>query len=272
MAVIDIDGTTTGGTVTTGSLAVLAAMGGITIGSGSGASALPSQSLDQMLSETLTGGSTVSGIGQALIDVSGMAIGSGSSIDGSVVDVAGGVLGSTTLFGNARRIFNMRGYAYGRSITGDSTPYPIYGTAIVSGVLEITHIGYPICQTPLVKKSFRWGHSFAPGDLEVQVVGPGNNPVGPVCMQFTMFQVQQGCALMQKGLTRRPGKTGVGKFYATGTAGECGQPGLWVIRWSHQITTGGPTVEKDCYFYVLDSTVCSIPGDTLNRGCKYGWD
>lgn len=270
MALIDIDGTAVGSVTLTGPLAVSYGLGETMEGSGDPST---STSVLHEIPYTVTGAASVSANEQSVFNFSGFAIGSGDALDASIKDVDGVVTGSGSVTGDLVRIIGVQGATYGSSLASISVPEPIFGVAIVTAHMEVIHVGYPICETPQVQKSFRWGHQFGTGDLDICVT-KGGNPLGPVCITFTMYQIQRGCQLLQKGPGgRRPVTTSrVGCYYATGTAGECGQPGLWMIRWRYQGTFGGPWVEKDCYFYVLDSVLCPVPGDTLVRECKYGWD
>jgi hypothetical protein len=272
MAIIDIDGTAIGtANVPDAPLAVLFGMSEATGGSSS--SGFLSQPVQHDFLEVLTGGSSVSASTQHVFNMSGYSMGAGDAIDARVLDAEGLAIGSGDLTGTLVRTIGVQGFTFGSGATALSVPEPIFGVAIVTAYMEVVHVGFPICETPQVEKRFRWGHQFVAGDLETFVTGANGNPMGPVCISFTMYQVQKGCALKQVGPSNRhPGTSRVGCYYATGTAGECGQPGLWVIRWSYQGTFGGPSVVRDCYFYVLDSVLCPVPGDTLVRECKYGWD
>jgi hypothetical protein len=270
MAIIDVEGTTVGGVVLTAPLAVSYGLSGTAAG---GSVAGTSVALRHLIRHTLVGASNVSGSTQHVFSFSGLTSGSGTAIDARVLDVQGIASGGANVTGALSMTMGLKGYALGSSVTAISAPEPIYGIAVVTGFLEKICVPYPVCQTPQVQKRFRWGHQFGIGDLEICVTGKGGNPLGPVCITYTLHQIQKGCAPKQVGpFGRKPGNSSVGCYYATGTAGECGQPGLWLIRWRYQKTFGDGFIEKDCYFYVLDSVLCPVPGDTLPRACKYGWD
>lgn len=270
MALIDIDGTSTGSGDATASLGILVSFDE-SLGGGGDPGLSPGVIHD--LPYLLMGGSSLTGSPESIIDFSGYTGGAGDVIDARLLTVGGTSTGISALSGTPVRIVGVSGYALGGSRFGISVPEPIYGVAIVTAYMEVIHVPLPICETPQVDKQFRWGHQFGRGDLELRVTDNLGNPLGPVCVSYTMYQLQKGCAPKQYGPSgRKPGTERVGTYYATGTAGECGQPGLWLIRWSYQKTFGGATVEKDCYFWVLDSVLCPVPGDTLTRTCKYGWD
>lgn len=270
MALIDVEGTAVGSAVLTAPLAVSYGLSGMVSGGGSAGA---TGAIDHLIPYTLVGASNVSAFPQQVFNFSGLTGGSGTAIDARVLDVEGIASGSALVTGSLAMTMGLQGYAFGSSVTALSAPEPIYGVAVVTGFLEKICVPYPVCQTPQVHQRFRWGHQFGIGDLEICVTGKGGNPLGPVCINYTMYQIQKGCAPKQIGPSgRKPGNSRVGCYYATGTAGECGQPGLWVIRWRYQKTFGDGFIEKDCYFYVLDSVLCPVPGDTLPRVCKYGWD
>ena len=213
------------------------------------------------------GAGEVAGAGQWSTSLLGYVKGYGAVIDGREIVEAGVVIaGSGSVGARYARVSDIRGYASGSSAVTSSEPAPIRGIAVVAGFMEVICVPYPICQTPAVPSCFRWGHQFGPGDLQICLAGAQ-------CVSYTLYQIQKGCVPRQVGPSdRRPGKDGSGCYYATGTAGECGQPGLWLIRWTYQQSFGACLKEKDCYFYVLDSVLCPVGGDELPRVCKYGWD
>jgi hypothetical protein len=267
---IDLTESTSGSVHLTGSLAVHYAVPGSVSGSGNPSDVL---SVLNLVQATVSGTSTVSGAIELIIGFSGVASGSGGPSDGLTVDAVGTASGTSTVSaGTLVQIYSLVGIVSGQGTVALSVPEPAVGVAIVSGFMEVLCIPPPICETPQVQKYFRWGHQFVPGDLTIQVTGQMGNPLGPVCIRYTLYQVERGCAPIQRGPSgRHPGNAGVGSYYATGFAGECGQPGLWLIRWSYQKTFGDSFQERDCYFYVVDSVLCPVPGDTLPRNCKYGW-
>ena len=269
MPLYDIDGTTVGQATLNGSLAVLA---GLIESLGGGSSASASTPLYHDIVDPLVGQANVTASTQAVLNMSGFLVGAGALIDARLLDLAGVAVGGGAVTANLLRIVGVAGYLQGGSQMALSVPEPIFGVAVVTAYMEVIHVPLPVCETPRVTTSFRWGHQFGRGDLDICVVAAGGNPVAPVCMSYTLYQVVRGCQLIQVGGPRKPVQTGVGCYYTTGTAGECGQPGLWAIRWNYQRTPGDPVMEKLCYFTVLDSVLSPVPGDNLQRACKYGWD
>lgn len=185
-------------------------------------------------------------------------------------DLSGTLEGSSDL----SEIVNLWGFASGSSQLAISEPDRIYGAAVLTAHMEVLHTLPPVYQNPAkVGTRLRWGQPLGPHDLVLQLLSNRGTPMGPVCISYTMYQVTSGyCTPVQVGVgNRKPGTMKLGCYYATGVAGECGQPGLWVIRWKYQRTFGEQPIEKDCYFYVLDSVLCPVPGDTLIRNRKMGW-
>jgi hypothetical protein len=270
VALYDLDGTAIGAADVTGSLAVLTSVGEPLVG---GSAVSGPGTLNHYIVDPIVGAANVSASTQAVFNMSGFVVGGSALIDARLMDVSGISLGTAIVSGDLLRILAVGGYLQGGSVVALSYPEPIYGVAIVTGYMEVIHVPLPVCEIPPVSTSFRWGHTFGVGDLDICIVGVGGNPIGPVCVSYTLYQVQRGCTLRQVGQSgRRPVQTSVGCYYATGTAGECGQPGLWAIRWKYQRTFSDPMVEKTCYFTVLDAVLSPVPGDTLERVCKYGWD
>jgi hypothetical protein len=268
--IIDVVGTVVGAGEPSGSLAVTFGFAGLTGGQGAlGGTA----QIDPVVTHTFEGVGSLAASPVSVFNLSGLTRGSATVVELPIPGVEGIATGSGDASVVISRGIVIGGYAIGSSSAVLSEPEPVYGLAVVTGFMEVICVPYSICRTPLVKQSFRWGHQFGMGDLTICVTGKGGNPVGPVCISYTLYQIQQGCQPKQVGPSgRKPGNSSLGCYYATGTAGECGQPGLWVIRWNYQISFGASPIEKDCYFYVFDSVLCPVPGDTLPRTCKYGWD
>lgn len=270
MPLYDIDGTTVGSATVDGSLTVFASL----IESlGGGSSVAAFAPLVHDIVDPLVGQANVSASTQAVFNMSGFLVGAGALIDARLLDVAGLAVGGSSVTANLLRIVGVAGYLQGSSQMALSVPEPIFGIAVLTAYMEVIHVPPPICQTPQITTTFRWGKTFTKGDLAICIVDRLGNPTGPVCVSYTLYHVVHGCAPIQVGATgRKPASSSLGCYYVTGTAGECGQPGLWMIRWKYQRSIGAPVVEKDCYFTVLDSVLSPVPGDTLLRNCQYGWD
>jgi hypothetical protein len=57
-----------------------------------------------------------------------------------------------------------------------------------------------------------------------------------------------------------PVQAAPGEYYATGCAGECGQPGQWFARWLVQEYFQGPFLEEQFGFAVFDTAAYFPPG------------
>lgn len=270
LPVVDASGTVTGSATVDGSGAVYIALSETM--SGSGDAGPPAAAVDLVASEALVGAATVQGDVGILVNVSGFLQGAGEAL-ATFLEADGIAIGGSLVTANAQRLIGISGYTLGSGIFGVSVPEPIYGIAVVTAHMEVDHVPPPVSDTVSVP-CFRWGHTFTRGGLTFKIRDGRGNPLGPVCVSYTLFQMQRGCqTLKQIGPSnRKPVQTSVGCYYVTGTAGECGQPGLWAVKWRYQRTYADPVVEKTCYFQVVDSVNCPIPGDTLDRNCKYGWD
>jgi len=250
MPLYDIDGTTTGAASVNGSVTLIHNI------------------VDPIVGAANVGGSTI-----GVFYVSGHVTGAGDLIDDSIADIAGIADGGSNVTADLLRRVGVRGQTHGEGHLNFSEYDPIYGVAVVTAYMDVVHVPPPICEAPVVSVGFRWGHIFTWGDLIYSVIDGSGKPYDPEAVGYTMYQMQPGCALEQIGPgNQRPAKHKLGCYYVTGTAGECGQPGLWMVRWCYQRTYNDPVVEEDCYFQVLDAISCPVTGDTLERYCKYGWD
>jgi len=180
--------------------------------------------------------------------------------------------GTSSLTGNALKIVSMSALFSGFGNIGLSVPEPIFGFGILSGHAEVIHLPKPLCACTCScpPTAFSWMQDFQRGDLEICIIDRHGNPLKPAQVTYTLFQLVRGCQLVQVGCgERKPASSGFGRYYVTGTAGEGGQPGYWVVRWRFRRSFGEPCVEQDVNFQVQDAIAA---GDTTPRMCKYGWD
>jgi hypothetical protein len=125
---------------------------------------------------------------------------------------------------------------------------------------------------------FNYGQVFQMGDLPIYITDLANNPLGPYLVKFTMYYYPKNsqCAVRVGAEDRTPVNVGVGEYYATGVAGQCGQPGDWYIEWKIQEAFDS-TLVKECFrFKVFDSAqYCAHGNSTSNPsscGCsKFRW-
>jgi hypothetical protein len=189
---------------------------------------------------------------------------------GGVLSGAGAITGNPGLIHTAVPLPMV-----GSGSLGDSIPLPMNGVGILAGFAELIRIPRPCCPPRRVKE-FRWGYILTRGDLELHVCDDSGNPFGPVVVLYAFYQIVPGGQRMLVGPpNRRPavdqssGKPG--RFYATGTAGELGQPGEWVVQWRYQRSWWTPTVKFEEHFKVVDEVLSRDPFSRYGMCCKFGW-
>lgn len=212
---------------------------------------------------------------QTLI-LGGQVIGAGTLGDRLLVSLGGTLAGAGTLLGTpVHRIGAKPLPMVGRGGMHDSIPLPMVGYGTVAGFFEVVRVPPPLCP-PRCPKEFRWGYILTRGDLELRVCDDSGNPFGPVVVLFSFYQIVRGGQRQLVGPpNRRPaidkheGKPG--QYYATGTAGELGQPGLWVVVWRWQRSWWTPVQTFEEKFKVVDVVESREPGYLYGRCRKFGW-
>lgn len=129
----------------------------------------------------------------------------------------------------------------------------------------------PLRAITLGPKSFRWLQPLQRGDLPVLICDQ-RVPATPYRVTYSLAQVRPDGSRKYVGPRERvpvPGDTG--EFYATGCAGESGQPGQWVIEWKFQRTPQASFETTEMRFQVLDAVAGADPRERLQRKTKYGW-
>lgn len=217
-----------------------------------------------------TSGGTARG-GRLLI-FTGQAHGLGRMSFDQFIDSPGAAHGFATVSGAGQRIILARGFIFGTSKMTFSYPLPIFGKG--------TLVGYPVVDRVLPAinsivgptKCFRYLDHFQRGDLPI-FISTCAGPVTPVRVSFTLFQLRPDGSRIQAGpACRKPVSGVVGEFYATGRAGESGQPGQWIIRWEFQQTFQSAIQVKEMCFQVLDAVAARDPRDVTQRCRKFGWN
>lgn len=272
MGLIDIDGTASGTGDVAGTVGLLQNLTE-SLG-GTGGTNVPLNPLHNF-GGVLSGTSMTAATTQQIYSFSGFAGGSGDLIDGTLASIAGIASGTSLVTGNLFRIIDVGGFAAGHGRFDVSIPEPIFGIGILTGFLEVIRIPRPACPPSCPRATFRWGHTLGPGDLTICIHDASGNPITPASISYSLYWVQRGCVPHLTGCCGRVPAAfhgSVGHFYVTGTAGEGGQPGLWLVKWKYQITFGGPVLEQETCFVVVDSVLSHVPGDETQRFCKYGWD
>lgn len=127
---------------------------------------------------------------------------------------------------------------------------------------------------------FRYGQLFQRGDLPIFITDTVGSPFDPFSIRYTLlYQPKDAQCLVKAGACgRTPVKADTGEYYATGYAGECGQPGQWYIRWCIQEYFDGPLTTQEFGFSVYDTAAFCAPNGGLPRqasGCggrRHGWN
>lgn len=202
--------------------------------------------------------------------------GAGDIRDGLLVTAAGALSGAGAISARPRLI--IAGHPLPMVGSGgihDSVPLPMVGHGDLTAFFEVLQVPRPFCP-PRAEKVFRYGYILTRGDLELRICDASGNPYAPVVVLFAFYQIVAGGQRMLAGPpNRRPavdtreGK--VGRYYATGTAGELGQPGEWVIVWRFQRSWWTPTEFFEEHFKVVDEVTSGDPGALFGRCIKYGW-
>ena len=249
MPIVDGSGTATGVATVTGLASILHVSSGMISGLG-----------------------TMTGTGGRLLVFTGQTGGEGELVFNTFVDGEGAASGLATVLGDGQRILVAKGFVFGSSALIFSYPLPIFGQSTLVGNPVVDHVlpaVNAICGPP---KCFRFLQALQRGDLPIYISNHGG-PVAPVRVVYTLFYVRPDGSLMQVGPgCRKPSPGLVGEFYATGRAGEAGQPGEWIIRWEYQRTFQSAVQVKEMCFSVLDAVAARDPRDVTPRCRKYGWN
>ena len=117
---------------------------------------------------------------------------------------------------------------------------------------------------------FKWGHLFQRGDLPIYITDTAGNPFDPHSVKYSLLYRAHKHYPDRHAVPRHPVIVGVchrtpvqaapGEYYATGCAGECGQPGQWFARWVVQEYSQGPLLEEQFGFEVFDTAAYFPPG------------
>lgn len=218
------------------------------------------------------GTSVVGGSAGVLILSSGHASGQGTLAWNYLVDGAGIATGASSMTGAGFKYVTAVGRMLGTSRMVWSYPMPMRGRSVMVGHAEV------VCVPPLLRtnctppKTLRYLELIQRGDLAIYI-SDRQGPVSPVRVTYTMYWVRANGTRLQVGPADRiPARGAVGEFYATGRAGEQGQPGNWVIKWSFQYSFQSSVQTKEQCFCVKDAVLAADPRDTTVRVRKMGWN
>ena len=155
----------------------------------------------------------------------------------------------------------------GSGTIAESVPLPLYGRGDLASYLDVVSIPTTCpCLCPPTIKTFRYGQAFQSGDLSLCVLDGHRQHYTPTSIYYTLYQVTpSGTKLVVGPYRRTPSQRGIGTFYATGVAGELGQPGEWRIVWNYAGLRGPVQVEQP--YQVTASALDPSCGCAPN-----GWD
>jgi hypothetical protein len=224
------------------------------------------------VSSSVSGDSATTAAAGTLQLVSGTTSGVGTLEWDYFVNGAGESNGVATVTGVGSRTVVSRGYVRGvGQLLWAGAPMPIYGRATVVGNPVVDHHLPAVKAIVAPPRGFRYLQLLQRGDLPIYICS-NSGPVSPFWVSFTMYQVLCCGARKRVGpFQRTPANGLVGEFYATGRAGETGQPGNWVIVWEWRQNFNGGIQRKEMEFQVLDAVAAADPRDVTVRCRKYGW-
>jgi len=117
---------------------------------------------------------------------------------------------------------------------------------------------------------FKWGQVFQRGDLPIFITDLANNPVSPFKVTYTLFYVGSGCARQVGPADRVPVQADVGEYYVSGVAGECAQPGDWLVEWKYQESFSSPCIADRMGFKVFNTAQYLPPVTYRNQSHPCG--
>jgi hypothetical protein len=183
---------------------------------------------------------------------SGMVRGQGTLLERSN-DLSGASYGLATVTGTLGRVRLLRGSIYGTSRLAYVFPKPIWGVGTMVGFFEVFRVKPPLCCKSTIRE-YRWGQSFQRGDLAVWFTEVGQGAVSPYRVTYALYKgLPGGVPKLIGPCVRHPAKGDTGEYYATGIAGEGGQPGRWRIVWRYQMFYNGTVYETSMCFMVNDA-------------------
>lgn len=187
------------------------------------------------------------------------------------VEASATIAGTSAASAEGFVVANARAIIQGTSRFFYITPLVIWGSSTFSVVTFVDHQLPPIKAMTMGPKAFRWLQTLQRGDLSIFIC-QGRNAMIPARIAYSLVQVRLDGSKKHVGPQNRtpvPGE--VGEFYASGRAGESGQPGQWLIEWLYQLTPQSKIQKTVMPFQVLDAVAVGDPRDSLQRRIKFGW-
>jgi len=289
VAFVDAAGQAAGAATATATLALFGVLAGVAAGQATvegdsnptgGGTAAGTSTATALGAIIQGGGGTAAGTsiatcaGGTYVIVTAVAHGTITAEASLFIDGAGQADGTSTLVATANRIVLGKGRVVGTSsFVWAGAVLPIHGTSVMVCNPVVDH--YPPAIRAIVSpgKSFRYLERFERGGLPVFLC-ERSGPISPVWVRFTLYQVcPNGGTRWRKGPAQRtPAQGVVGEYYATGRAGESGQPGDWVIVWEFRRNLQSATQSKEMEFQVFDAVAAADPRDVTVRHRKFGWN
>ncbi len=267
---LDFDGSVAGFGSMVGTAALFMPLGGGFSGTGD-VSGDPAYWVN--VSGSLVGSSSVSTPSPILTFlVGGQMFGFGTIYDTWLQDFAGVVQGLGQISGSFVLTSPLAGLLPGQGDLIESVPLPLLGFGTLAAYMEVVRAPGPACpcaEPPT--KSFGYRQTLGKCDLTLCLTDGYGNNYSPVTVSYAVYQVLRGGYRQLRGPAKRtPVMTPDGCYYAPFVAGDCGQPGDWVIVWTWQRAPGFPVESRAEPFRVLDQAM-QTPCDP-SRKRKFGWN
>lgn len=220
---------------------------------------------------SFTGASSFAGQGVSIQLTSAVYQGSSAFSWDYIADAAATALGASTSSASAVAAVGTGGIFQGGSSFLYSELIPIQGASFLA-VTEVVDVQFPpVKAVTMGPKTFLWLQTMQRGDLSV-FIHDGRNAIRPVKVAYNLAQLRPDGSRKYVGPQyRAPVSGSLGEFYATGRAGESGQPGRWVIEWLFQRAPHSDVQIVEMHFQVLDAAAVGDPREQLDRKIKYGW-
>lgn len=184
-------------------------------------------------------------------------------------DGSAAISGTSSFSAAAVRIVPSSATIGGTSFFTYSTPLHMLGSSFMSVAVQVDT---PIKAITMGPKTFSWMQLLQRGDLAIFICD-AQSGVSPYAIKYRMLYARPDGTFKPVGpQNRTPAAGQVGEFYATGRAGELGQPGNWVIEWTFQRTYQAEHQVVEMPFQVYDAVLAADPLDITDRKQKYGWN
>jgi hypothetical protein len=189
-----------------------------------------------------------------------------------VQDASATISGTSPMTASALVAVTGIGVFQGGSSFRYSVPLVIAGSSFMSMATQVdTHLP-PIRAITMAGKTFSWLQLLQRGDLSVFICD-ALGPVIPFAIKYRLIQVRLNGSRQAVGPRERTPVPGVaGEFYATGRAGEHGQPGQWIVEWTFQRASQSEVQVVELPYMVLDAVLSGDPLDVTCRKVKFGWN